>query len=181
MLLVSAKETRRTHEHIGLVEIKQSTHLDVPDVYIMAQQATQVFYLLWTCQSDPNLNGWDVVYEVPPRVSPPPPNEEDYEPHINPDTYEGEFFQETCLSKKRFKNRSTSPQNIEVASDNEEPELEEVTTAVTCQCLTGYVKESFHMLMHLLMMMMSTSLLIVMMMMHLLILKHLLNQIITRF
>ena len=31
------KETRRTHEHLGLVEIKQSTHLDVPDVYIMSQ------------------------------------------------------------------------------------------------------------------------------------------------
>ena len=41
------KETRRTHEYFGLVEIKQSTHLDVPDVYIMAQQATQVFYLPW--------------------------------------------------------------------------------------------------------------------------------------
>ena len=40
------KEIRRTHEHIGLVEINQSTPLDVPDVYIMAQQATQVFYLL---------------------------------------------------------------------------------------------------------------------------------------
>ena len=133
------KETRRTHEHIGLVEIKQSTHLDVPDVYITAQQATQVFYLPWACQSDPNLNGWDVVYEVPPHVRPPPPNEEDYEPHINPDTYEGEFFQETRLSKKRFKNRSTSPQNIEVDSDSEsdftpepeqeEPEQEEVTAA----------------------------------------------------
>ena len=55
------RETRRTHEHIGLVEIKQSTHLDVPNVYIMAQQATQVFYLPWACQSDPNLSGWDVV------------------------------------------------------------------------------------------------------------------------
>ena len=67
------RETRRTHERIGLVEIKQSTHLDVPDVYITAQQATQVFYLLWACQSDPNLSGWDVVYEVLPRVRPPPP------------------------------------------------------------------------------------------------------------
>ena len=85
------------------MEIKQSTHLDVPDVYITAQQATQVFYLSWACQSDPNLSGWDVVYEVPPRVGPPPPNEKDYEPHINQDTYnEGEFFQETCLSKKTF-------------------------------------------------------------------------------
>ena len=85
------------------------------------------------------ISGWDVVYEVPPRVRPPPSNEEDYKPHINPDTYEGEFFQETCLSKKRFKNRSTSPQNIEVDSDSEPdfnpqpdqevPELEEVTVA----------------------------------------------------
>ena len=75
----------------------------------MAQQTTQVFYLLWAYQTDPNLNGWDVIYEVPPRVRPPPPNEEDYEPHINPATYEGEFFQETHLSKKCFKNRSTSP------------------------------------------------------------------------
>ena len=129
------KETRRTHEHLGLVEIKQSTHLDVPDVYITAQQATQVFYLPWACQSDPNLSGWDVVYEVPPRVRPPPPNEEDYEPHINPDTYEGELFQETRLSKKRFKNRS--PHNIQVDSgsesepeqEQEEPEQEEVTAA----------------------------------------------------
>ena len=54
-------------------------------------------------------------------------------------TYEGEFFQETRLSKKRFKNRYTSPQNIEVDSDSEsditpeeeqeEPEQEEVTAA----------------------------------------------------
>ena len=84
------------------MEINQSTHLDVPDVYFMAQQATQVFYLPWACQSDPNLNGWNVVYEVPPCVRPPPPNEDDYAPHINPDTYEGEFFQETHVSKKTF-------------------------------------------------------------------------------
>ena len=133
------KETRRTNEHIGLVEINQSTHLDVPDVYITAQQATQVFYLPWACQTNPNLKGWEVVYEVPPRARLSPPKEEDYEPHINPDTYEGEFFQETRLSKKRFKNRYTSPQNIEVDSDNEsditpeeeqeETEQEEVTAA----------------------------------------------------
>ena len=67
------------------------------------------------------------------------PNEEDYEPHINPDTYEEEFYQETGLSKKRFKNRSTPPQNIEVDNDSEsdftpepeqeEPEEEEVTAS----------------------------------------------------
>ena len=77
---------------------------------------------------------------MPPHVRPPPSNEEDYEPHINQDTYdEGEFFQETRLSKKHFKNRSTPPQNIEVDSDSEsnftpepeqeEPEEEEVTAA----------------------------------------------------
>ena len=77
---------------------------------------------------------------MPPHVRPPPPNEEDYEPHINQDTYdEGEFFQETHLSKKCFKNRYTPPQNIEVDNDSdsdftpepeqEEPEQEEVTAA----------------------------------------------------
>ena len=66
------KETRRTHEHIGLDEINQSTHLDVPDVYITAQQVTQVFYLPWACQTNPYLNGWDVVYEVAPHFRPPP-------------------------------------------------------------------------------------------------------------
>ena len=40
---------------------------------------------------------------MPPRVRPPPPNEEDYECHINQDAYdEGEFFQETRLAKKTF-------------------------------------------------------------------------------
>src|SRR3954468_18816788 len=39
------KDTRRTHEHVGLVEIKQKNLLNVADVYIVAQQATQVFYL----------------------------------------------------------------------------------------------------------------------------------------
>lgn len=145
------KETRRTHEHIGLVEINQSTHLDVPDVYITAQQATQVFYLPWACQTNPNLKGWDVVYEVPPRARLSPPKEEDYEPHINPDTYEGEFFQETRLSKKRFKNRNKK----------------RLLLRMTCHCLTDYVKVALHMLMPL--NPMSPSLIIVMMMiMHLL-------------
>src|SRR3954467_12366566 len=139
-------ETRRTHEHVGLVEIRKESHLNVADVYIMAQQATQVFYLPYACQTDENLKGWDVVYDVPPHVRPPPPGEDDYEPHIDPDTYEGEFFQETRVIKKRFGNRSTLPQNMEVYNDNEldtddeeepeqedseqeDPEQEEITDA----------------------------------------------------
>ena len=74
-----------------------------------------------------------------PHVRPPPHNEEDCEPHINPDKYEGEFFKETRISKKSFKNRSTSPQNMEVDSDSvsnftpepeqEDPKQEEVIAA----------------------------------------------------
>ena len=71
------------------------------------------FYLPWAYQSDPNPNGWDVVYEVPPRVRPPPPNEEDYEPHINQDTYdEGEFFQETRLSKNFSRTALIHPRTL---------------------------------------------------------------------
>ena len=78
----------------------------------MAQQATQVFYLPWACQSDPNLEGWDVVYEVPPHVRPPPPNEEDYEPHINPDTYEGEFFKKHVFPKNVSRTALLHPRTL---------------------------------------------------------------------
>jgi hypothetical protein len=123
-------ETRRTHEHVGLVEIRQDTHFNVHDVYITAQQATQVFYLSYPCQTVENLKGWDVVYDVPPHLRPPPPNEDDYEPHINPETYEGEFFQETRSLKKRFRNRSTQPENME--QDNEsEPDTDDEEEAHT--------------------------------------------------
>jgi len=99
----------------------------------VAQQATQVFYLQWACQSVKNLEGWDVMYDVPPRGKPPLPNEEDYEPHIDLVTYEGEFFQETRVAKKHFENSSTLRKKMEVDNDNEtdddeeEVEHEEVT------------------------------------------------------
>jgi hypothetical protein len=126
------KDTRRTHEHVGLVEIKQKNRLNVAEVYIVAQQATQVFYLPWACQSVKNLEDWYVVYDVPPHGKLPAPNEEeDYQPHIDPDTYDGEFFQETRVAKKHFGKTSTFGQNMEVENDNaeeeEEVEDEEVT------------------------------------------------------
>src|ERR1041385_278821 len=113
------KDTRRTHEHVGLVEIKQKNRFNVAKVYIVAQQATQVFYLPWACQSVKNLEDWYVVYDVPPHGKLPSPSEEDYEPHIDPDTYEGEFFQETRVAKKHFVNTSPFGQNMEVENDNE--------------------------------------------------------------
>ena len=85
------------------------------------------------------------MYDVLPRVRPPPPDEEDYEPHIDPVTYEGEFFQETRRGvKHRLANRYTLAQNTEVLDDEddyemdddeEEVEVEEVTNAADLSML----------------------------------------------
>lgn len=53
-----------------------------------------MYYLSYPCKKTKYLKGWDVVYKVLPRGKPPSPNEEDYHPHIDSDTYDGEFFQE---------------------------------------------------------------------------------------
>ena len=65
------------------------------DVYIVAQQATQVCYLSYPCQTDNRLKGWDVVYKVSPHGKLHVPNNEDY--NIDPNTYAGEFFQKDGL------------------------------------------------------------------------------------
>jgi hypothetical protein len=64
-------------------------------VYIVAQLATQVYYLPYPCKIDEHLNGWDVVYKVLPHGKLPVPNNEDY--NFDPNTYDGEFFQEDGL------------------------------------------------------------------------------------
>ena len=87
--------TRRTHSNLGLVEIRQDSTLPGDDVYIVAQQATQVYYLPYACQTKQHLKGWDVVYKVSPHAKLPVPNDEDY--NLDPDTYDGEFFQEDGL------------------------------------------------------------------------------------
>ena len=82
---------RRTPS-LGLVEIQQSSVYLGDDVYIVAQQATQVYYLSYLCKTDARLRGWDVVYQVSPHGKLLVPNNEDY--NIDPHTYDGEFFQE---------------------------------------------------------------------------------------
>jgi hypothetical protein len=67
------------------------------NVYIVAQQATQVYYLSYPCKKDKCLHGWDVVYKVSPHSKLPTPNNEDYN-LLDPNTYVGEFFQEDGLS-----------------------------------------------------------------------------------
>jgi hypothetical protein len=55
---------RHTHFNLGIVEIRQDSTLPGDDVYIVAQQATQVYYLPYVCQTKEHLKGWDVVYKV---------------------------------------------------------------------------------------------------------------------
>ena len=43
--------TRWTHSNLGIVEIRQDSTLPGDDVYIVAQQATQVYYLPYVCQT----------------------------------------------------------------------------------------------------------------------------------
>ena len=58
----------------------------------MAQQATQVYYLSYPCQTDHRLRGWDVVYKVSPRGKLPLPNNKDY-------NNDRKFFQEEGLQE----------------------------------------------------------------------------------
>ena len=61
----------------------------------MAQQATQVYYLPYACQTKRHLKGWDIVHRVSRHGKVPVPNDEDY--NLDPNTYDGEFFQEDGL------------------------------------------------------------------------------------
>jgi len=88
------EQVRRT-PNLGLVEIRQSSVYRGDDVYIVAQQATQVYFLQYPCKTDMRLQGWDVVYKVSPHGKLPVPNNDDY--NIDPNTCEGEFFQEDGL------------------------------------------------------------------------------------
>jgi hypothetical protein len=87
--------TRWTHSNLGLVKMRQDSTLPGADVYIVAQQATQVYYLPYACQTKEHLKGWDVVCKISPHDKLPIPNDEDY--NLNPDTYDKEFFQKDGL------------------------------------------------------------------------------------
>jgi hypothetical protein len=65
------------------------------DVYIVAQQATLVYYTPYPCKTDEHLMGWYVVHKVSPHGRLPLPNNEDYNLDLN--TYDREFFQEEGL------------------------------------------------------------------------------------
>jgi hypothetical protein len=117
--------TRRTHSNLGIIEIQQDSTLPGDDVYIVAQQATQVYYLPYACQTKEHLKGWDVVYKVSQHGRLPASNDEDY--NLDPDTYDGEFFQEDGL-EGRFEIDLTEAirmnVDIEMVVDEEDDEVQ---------------------------------------------------------
>ena len=90
------RRVRRDPE-IGLVEVERSSVYKGEDVYILATQAFQVFYLPYPCKNPAKrLQGWDVVMTVPSRIRPPLPNKDDYR-RVDPSTQNVEFYQEEGL------------------------------------------------------------------------------------
>jgi len=125
----------RTAPEIGQVEIRQDSVYQGEDVYIVAQQATQVYYLPWACQKDPNLIGWYLVQLVSPHGKLPVPNDEDY--NFDPNTRE--FYQPEGL-EGRFDIDMFSLMGMEVDNDidqddGDEDDGEEVQNAKDLQML----------------------------------------------
>jgi hypothetical protein len=85
----------RQSPNIGLVEVKKTSVLPGDKPFIVAQQATQVYYVPYPCKSARSLVDWDVVYKVPPRTKLATPSDEDY--NIDPNANFEEFFQEDGL------------------------------------------------------------------------------------
>jgi hypothetical protein len=86
----------------------------------VAQQAIQVYYLPYARQPKEHLKRWYVVHKVLPHGKVPIPNDEDY--NLDPNTYDGEFFQEEGL-EGRFEIDVTEADGMEVETvvDEERP------------------------------------------------------------
>jgi hypothetical protein len=115
--------TARRADDIGQVEIRQDSVYTGEDVYIVAQQATQVYYLPWACQKDESLKGWYLVHLVSPRGKAPVPNDDDYNFDLTADS--GEFYQPEGL-KGRLSIDIDSLMGMEVDNDIDEDEGEVV-------------------------------------------------------
>ncbi|KAK1604137.1 hypothetical protein QYE76_027810 [Lolium multiflorum] len=59
---------QRSDKSIGLVEVKPSTTYSGADVFVVAHQAKQVYYLPYPCQKA-ELKGWEVVFQVVNNMS----------------------------------------------------------------------------------------------------------------
>ena len=119
-------DVMRRAPNIGLVEIRQGSIYKGDNVYIVAQQDMQVYYLPWACQEDKTLMGWYLVQLVSPRGKAPLPNDDDY--NFDPNTYSGEFFQPEGLEEK-FDIDIFSLMGMEEDNDIDEDEGDEVQNA----------------------------------------------------
>jgi hypothetical protein len=91
----------------------------------VAQQATQVYYTLYACQTKEHFKGWDIVHKVLPHRKLPIPNDEDY--NFNSNTYDKEFFQEEGL-QGRFEIDLTEAVGMDI--DNERVDDEDARDKV---------------------------------------------------
>ena len=115
---------------IGLVEVERSSKYSGDDVYILATQAFQVFYLPYPCKKtakayQKRLQGWDVVVTVPSHSRPAMPNGQDYR-RLDPSTSDGEFYQDGGLPGKFTINLPTDD-DMEYGEENEDAGMEEDT------------------------------------------------------
>jgi hypothetical protein len=92
---------------------------------IVAQQATQVYYLPYVCQTKEHIKGWDVVYNVLTADKLHVPSDGDY--NLDPNTYDKEFLQEDGL-EGRFEidliEAIEMELDIEMVVDEEEDEVQ---------------------------------------------------------
>jgi hypothetical protein len=102
----------------------------------VAQQAIQVYYLLYACQTKEHLKSWYAVHKVSPHSKVPVPNNEDY--NLDPNTYDGEFFQEEGL-EGRFEIDLTEADGIKVETVVDEEEEDEVQNAKDLQYYNDYI------------------------------------------
>lgn len=87
-------QTRYTPQY-GLVEVAHSSTLAVYEPFVIAYQATQVYYIPYPCKSVPTLIDWWVVYKVQPTGKIAAPVDKDYDFLPNNDTVH--YFQEDGL------------------------------------------------------------------------------------
>ncbi|XP_051230058.1 uncharacterized protein [Lolium perenne] len=141
------RRVRRDPE-IGLVEVERSSVYKGEDVYILATQAFQVFYLPYACRNPTKrLHGWDVVMTVPSRIRPPPPNKDDYR-RVDPSTRTDDFYQEEGLPGHFTIDLSAVVDNMVVddeqeedavmEEDNEEYEAEDVCAVEDLSLLEAF-------------------------------------------
>jgi hypothetical protein len=83
---------QRKNPKLGIVETRQDSLYLGDDVYIVAQQARQVYYCPYANTTDTRLQGWYIVHKVSPHGKLPRPNDDDY--NLNPPTHDGEFYQQ---------------------------------------------------------------------------------------